>query len=56
MSETTARIEWNKCSYCGHYHTYSSEMCRDKFNKEESALANEGLKSYAKGLAKEDSA
>ena len=55
MSETTAGVEWNKCSYCGHYHTYSSEMCSDNF-KEDSALANEGLKSWVEGLAKEDSA
>ena len=25
----TTTIDYDKCSYCGNYHTYSPEMCRD---------------------------
>ena len=79
MSETTDVPTWGRCDYCGYYHSYNSEMCRDMTrsklavstplaplvkevlktideidSEEDKVLANEGLESYAKGLAKED--
>ena len=62
----TAGTGLDKCSYCGVYHSYSREMCKDMIIRrgfrpltndeiDDLTLANEGLKSYAKGLAKEDS-
>ena len=62
----TAGTGLDKCSYCGAYHSYSREMCKDMIIRrgfrpltndeiDDLTLANEGLKSYAKGLAKEDS-
>jgi len=34
MSETTGCTLGNPCPYCGLYHTYSYECCRDMQNRE----------------------
>lgn len=58
MSKTTSgEMSYPKCWYCGNYHNYSPEMCRDMMRQslnEDRQLANEGLKSYSDGLVKED--
>lgn len=29
MNETTTAPSYNKCGYCGNFHSYSPETCRD---------------------------